>query len=111
MAELGLSTVTKNHMFGTPKNPRNTELTTGGSSGGSAGAVASGILPVALATDTAGGIRVPAACCGVVGYRPTLSRWHSADFGLKLSPTMDSIGPIAHSVRDVSLLDEIVTGE
>ena len=110
MAELGLGTATKNNFFGTPRSPYNTDLTSGGSSGGSGGSVGSGIVPVALGTDTTGGIRIPAACNGTVGYRPTINRW-PADFGLKLSPTLDSIGPLTASVRDASLLDEIVTGE
>ncbi len=108
MAELGLGTASYNQYFGTPRNCWDPARTAGGSSGGSGGAVGSGTVPVALATDTTGGIRIPAACNGVVGYRPTVNRWPS-DFGLKLSPTMDSIGPISLSVRDASLLDHIVT--
>jgi len=59
-------------------------LTSGGSSGASAGIVSAGIVPLALGTDTTGGIRIPAACTGVVGYRPTLHRWPN-DYGLKLT--------------------------
>lgn len=75
MAELGLGTATKNQFFGTPRNPHDTERTTGGSSGGSGGCVGSGIVPFSLATDTIGGIRIPASCNGIVGYRPTVNRW------------------------------------
>ena len=111
MAELGLSTAIKNESYsGSPRSAYNTELTSGGSSGGSGGAVGSGILPVALGTDTTGGIRIPAACNGVVGYRPTVNRWPS-DFGLRISPSLDSIGPITHSVRDAIFMDSIVTEE
>ena len=110
MAELGLGTAVKNHFFGTPRSAYDTERTSGGSSGGSGGAVGSGIVSVALATDTTGGIRIPAACNGVVGYRPSVNRW-PADFGLKLSSTMDSIGPIVNTVKDVMLLDELITEE
>lgn len=110
MAELGLGTATKNQFFGTPRSAYDTERTAGGSSGGSGGAVGSGIVSVALGTDTTGGIRIPAACNGVVGFRPTVNRW-PADFGVKLSPTLDSIGSLTESVRDSILLDDIVTGE
>ena len=111
MAELGLGTTTgDNAFYGSPRSPWDTSRTSGGSSGGSGGSVGSGITPVALGTDTTGGIRIPASCNGVVGYRPTVNRW-PADYGLKLTATFDSIGPITNSVRDASLLDEIVTGE
>lgn len=94
MAELGLGTVTRNEFFGgTPRSVYDITRTAGGSSGGSGGAVGSGIVTVALGTDTTGGIRIPAACNGVVGYRPTINRW-PIDFGLRLSPTFDSIGPL-----------------
>jgi mandelamide amidase len=72
--------------------------------------VASGILPFALGTDTTGGIRIPAACCGIVGFRPTINRWPS-DFGMKLTFSFDSVGPLCNSVRDASFLDEIVSGQ
>jgi|LauGreDrversion4_2_1035121.scaffolds.fasta_scaffold308621_2 Asp-tRNA(Asn)/Glu-tRNA(Gln) amidotransferase A subunit family amidase len=110
MSELGMGTATKNYFFGSTRSCWDTARTAGGSSGGSGGAVGSGLVSVALATDTAGGIRIPAACNGVVGFRPTVNRWPQ-DFGLKLSNTMDSIGPIACSVRDVIFLDSLVTEE
>ena len=93
MPELSLGTVTKNSFYGSPKSAFDKTRTSGGSSGGSGGAVGAGVVPVALGTDNSGGIRIPAACNGVVGYRPTINRWPS-DFGMKISPTFDSIGPI-----------------
>lgn len=108
MAELGMGTATKNYFFGAAASCWDPYRTAGGSSGGSGGAVGSGIVPVALGTDTAGGTRIPAACNGIVGYRPTVNRW-PADFGMRLSYTMDSVGPLTFSVRDVIYLDQVVT--
>ena len=110
MCELAFGTVSNSKTFGTARSAWDTERTAGGSSGGSGGAVGAGIVPIALGTDTGGSIRIPAACNGIVGYRPTVNRWPS-DYGVMISPTLDSIGPLALSVRDVCLLDSIVTGE
>ncbi len=84
MSELGLGTCSKNSMHGHTLNPQDLEKTAGGSSGASAAIIASGIVPFSLATDTTGGIRIPSACNGVVGYRPTLHRWPN-DYGFKLT--------------------------
>lgn len=110
MSELGLGTTTKNQFYGPAKSCFDLERTAGGSSGGSGGAVGSGIVPVSLASDTTGGIRIPAACNASVGFRPTINRW-PCDFGLKLAPTFDSIGAITVSVTDAKLLDSLVTEE
>jgi aspartyl-tRNA(Asn)/glutamyl-tRNA(Gln) amidotransferase subunit A len=93
-----------NHARGNPRNPWKEELyLTGGSSSGSAVAVASGLVPFALGTDTGGSIRVPAALCGVVGLNPTVGRINVR--GMRpLAPSFDSIGLITHTVRDATLV-------
>jgi Asp-tRNA(Asn)/Glu-tRNA(Gln) amidotransferase A subunit family amidase len=91
-------------------NPHNPLHTPGGSSSGSAAAVADHMVPLALGTQTAGSIIRPAAFCGVVGYKPSQGRVVSA--GVKsLSPTMDVIGGFGRSVRDVALLGAVLTGD
>lgn len=95
---------------GPTANPRNTRHTPGGSSSGSAAAVADHMVPLALGTQTAGSIIRPAAFCGVVGYKPSLGRVASA--GVKsLSPTLDVIGGFGRSVRDAALLGAVLTGD
>jgi Asp-tRNA(Asn)/Glu-tRNA(Gln) amidotransferase A subunit family amidase len=91
-------------------NPHNTDHTPGGSSSGSAAAVADFMLPLALGTQTAGSLIRPAAFCGVVGFKPSHNRIAKA--GVKsLSETLDTIGGFARSVRDVALLASVLTGD
>lgn len=91
-------------------NPHNPLHTPGGSSSGSAAAVADRMVPLALGTQTAGSIIRPAAFCGVVGYKPSVGRVPGA--GVKsLSPTMDVIGGFGRSVRDAALLGAVLTGD
>ena len=95
---------------GPTRNPHNTAHTPGGSSSGSAAAVADHMLPLALGTQTAGSIIRPAAYCGVVGFKPSLGRVASG--GVKsLSQTMDIVGGFGRSVRDVGLLGAVLTGD
>ena len=99
------------NMFpGATRNPHNPAHTPGGSSSGSAAAVADGMLPLALGTQTAGSLIRPAAFCGVVGYKPTHNRVPKA--GVKsLSETLDTVGGFARSVRVVALLGAVLTGD
>lgn len=108
--ELALGITSNNAAFGPVRNPHDTTRSAGGSSGGSAVAVATGVVPIALGTDTGGSLRVPAAHCGVVGWRPTPGRW-GAGRTVPISRTRDTAGVLATSVADVALVDEIVTGE
>jgi len=106
-------TVTTEFAYFTPGptvNPHNTLHTPGGSSSGSAAAVADHMVPLALGTQTAGSIIRPAAYCGVVGYKPSLGRVVHA--GVKsLSPTLDVIGGFGRSVEDAALLGAVLTGD
>lgn len=106
-------TVTTEFAYFTPgptANPHNTRHTPGGSSSGSAAAVADHMVPLALGTQTAGSIIRPAAYCGVVGYKPGLGRVMSA--GVKsLSPTLDVVGGFGRSVADAALLGAVLTGD
>ena len=99
------------NMFpGVTRNPHSLDHTPGGSSSGSAAAVADCMLPLALGTQTAGSLIRPAAFCGVVGYKPSHNRVPKA--GVKsLSETLDTMGGFGRSVRDVALLGAVLTGE
>ena len=108
--ELALGITSNNAAFGPVRNPHDPSRSAGGSSGGSAVAVATGVAPIALGTDTGGSVRIPAAHCGVVGFRPTVGRWGS-DRCVPISHTRDTAGILATSVADAALVDELVTGE
>src|SRR5437660_3904431 len=95
--------------FGAVHNPWNPQHIAGGSSGGSATAVAAGLCYAAVGTDTAGSIREPAALCGLTGLKPTYGRV-SARGVIPLSPSLDHVGPIAASVADVALLLQVIAG-
>lgn len=95
--------------FGPVRNPANIECIAGGSSGGSAAAVASGMCYAAIGTDTAGSIREPAALCGIVGFKPTYELVSTRGI-IPLSPSLDHAGPIARSVEDTAIVLEVLTG-
>ena len=111
LSELAYSGLGLNPHFGTPHNPSSSDQARipGGSSSGSAVAVAAGIVPIAMGTDTAGSIRIPAALNGLVGYRSS-SRRYSRDGVFPLSRTLDSLGPLTRSVRDALAIDDLLHG-
>jgi indoleacetamide hydrolase len=108
--ELALGITSNNAAFGPVRNPHDPDRVAGGSSGGSAVAVATGVVPVALGTDTGGSVRVPAAFCGLVGWRPTVGRWGTGRT-VPISRTRDTAGVLATGVADAVLVDELVTGQ
>jgi aspartyl-tRNA(Asn)/glutamyl-tRNA(Gln) amidotransferase subunit A len=107
--EFGHKPLTDSPLFGATRNPWDLSRTAGGSSGGAAAAVATGQGPLALGTDGGGSIRIPAACCGIVGLKPTLGRVphvHQAD----LFSTTSYIGPMARSVSEVAACFDVIVG-
>lgn len=111
LSEFAYSGLGLNPHFGTPLNPHSDAQprVPGGSSSGSAVAVAAGIVPLAMGTDTAGSIRIPAAFNGLVGFRSSCRRY-SRDGVFPLARSLDSLGPLTRSVRDAWLLDELLRG-
>lgn len=100
---------TVNFPYGTPRNPWNLDRNPGGSSSGSASALAAGLVSAALGGDTGGSIRGPAAACGVVGLKPTWSRV-SRDGVFPLAWTLDCVGPMARTVQDAATVLEAIAG-
>lgn len=94
----------------TALNPCNNHHLAGGSSSGTASAVAAGFVPVGLGTDTGGSVRIPAAVCGIFGFRPTTGRYPNDGIVL-ISPTRDTAGIMARNIEDILLLDGIITGK
>ncbi|MQA85691.1 MAG: hypothetical protein GEV03_13975 [Streptosporangiales bacterium] len=97
----------ENDHYGHVRNPWDTSRVAGGSSGGSAAAVATAMVGAALGTDTAGSVRIPAGCCGIVGLKPTYGIV-PIDGVYPLSWTLDTVGPITRTVRDAALLLDIL---
>lgn len=104
-SELGNKSVTTNRLFGTTRNPWARVRGTGGSSGGAAAAVAAGLVPLADGSDAGGSVRSPAACCGVVGLKPSRGPVLADDFG-----GLNTVGSIARTVTDATLLMDALAG-
>lgn len=110
MTQFAYSVVGLNSHYGTPGNPWDRTRTPGGSSSGAAVSVADGMAVAAIGSDTVGSIRVPAALCGVVGFKPTQRRVPRAG-SIPLSTTLDTIGPLARTVTDCALVYGIIASE
>lgn len=108
-AELAFSSFTNTKRYGVTKNPWNTLHTAGGSSGGSAAAVASGLIPLAEGTDMGGSVRIPAAACGIVGFKPSLGRI-PMDIVPSAMETYSHFGPLAACVADAALFVTAAAG-
>ena len=107
--EFAYGPTNEDSLFGPARNPWSVGCHPGGSSGGSAAALALGMVPAATGTDTGGSIRIPAACCGITGLKPTYGR--TSRYGIfPLCWTMDHAGPMARSARDAAMLLQAMAG-
>jgi mandelamide amidase len=107
--ELSFGWTTHNVTFGATRNPYDSSRIPGGSSGGTACAVAARLAPAGIGADTVGSVRVPSALCGIVGFRPTPGRYPGEGI-VPIAPTLDTPGPMARSVADIALLDGVISG-
>ena len=110
MHELAYGITSNNTAYGPVRNAFEPTCFAGGSSGGTAVAIAAGAVRAGLGTDTGGSARIPAALNGIVGFRPSVGRYPS-DGVIRISPTRDVIGPMGRCVRDVALLDAVLSGD
>jgi Asp-tRNA(Asn)/Glu-tRNA(Gln) amidotransferase A subunit family amidase len=108
--ELSFGWTSNNRTFGAVRNPYDESRIPGGSSGGTAAAVAARMAPIGIAEDTQGSIRVPAAMCGICGFRPTHGRYPNQGV-IPITPLFDQVGPLARNVGDLALFDHVTTGE
>ena len=110
MTEYAFSGIGANPHYGTPGNPKDRTRVPGGSSAGAPVSVADGMCDIAIGTDTGGSVRIPAALCGLVGFKPSKQRVPT-DGAFPLSHTLDSIGPIGRTVADCAAADAVMAGE
>ncbi|GAC1334843.1 MAG: amidase [Beijerinckiaceae bacterium] len=110
MTEFAFSGIGINPHFGTPGNPADRTRAPGGSSSGAAVAVADGMCDISIGSDTGGSVRVPAAFCGIKGFKPTQHRVPRTG-AMALSLTLDSVGPLTKSLADAALADALMAGE
>ncbi|MGA7934263.1 MAG: AtzE family amidohydrolase [Kovacikia sp.] len=109
MDEYAYGFVTENSHYGPSRNPHDLSRMTGGSSGGSVAAVAAGLVPISLGSDTNGSIRVPSSLCGIFGLKPTYGRLSRART-YPFVDSLDHLGPFARSVRDIALVFDLLQG-
>ncbi len=107
--ELAFGVTSNNAFFGSVRNPFDLTRVAGGSSGGNGAAVAVGAVPFTIGTDTGGSVRIPAAFCGIVGFRPSTGRYPAGGV-LTLSSTRDTIGVMSATVADAALVDAVICG-
>lgn len=107
--ELSYGYTSNNHAFGAVSNPYESQRIPGGSSGGTGAAIAYRMAPLGIAEDTEGSIRVPAALCGVAGFRPSTGRYSTVGC-VPITPLFDQVGPLARTVADLLLFDAVLTG-
>lgn len=107
MHELALGITSNNTVTGAVCNPHDATKIAGGSSGGTGSAIAAGIFPAGLGSDTGGSVRIPAALCGIVGFRPTTDSY-AGDGIVPICHSRDTVGPMARSVEDVVLIDSVL---
>lgn len=108
--ELSFGWTSNNQAFGAVRNPYDASRIPGGSSGGTAAAIAARMAPLGIAEDTQGSIRVPAALCGIYGFRPSQNRYPNAGV-IPITPVFDQVGPHTRTVADLALFDHVITGE
>ena len=108
--ELSFGWTSNNQAFGAVHNPYDTSRIPGGSSGGTAATIAARMAPIGIAEDTQGSIRVPAAMCGIYGFRPSQNRYPNQGV-VPITPLFDQVGPLTRNVADLALFDHAITGE
>jgi mandelamide amidase len=108
--ELSFGWTSDNRAYGSVRNPHDPSRIPGGSSGGTAAAVAARLAPLGVAADTEGSIRVPAALCGIQGFRPTTGRYPTQAC-IPITPLFDQVGPHARCSADLALFDAVITGD